>query len=266
MFGLAGIHGVFSTIQFHALGNENPLVSLWTAYQRDYRIHAGGGWNLAQFPFEPFGVVALLILGVLAVTSHDFWLRNLGAAFWKTLHLGGYAAYGLLVVHVGLGALQDERSPVYVVLLGLGFCTVTGVHLAAAWKEARMDRLEVAARNDGFVDAGSTSAIPEGRARVVVISGQRIAVWRHHDRFHATSNVCRHQGGPVGEGCIVDGCITCPWHGWNYRPEDGCSPPPFNERLATYAVRVFDGHVWVATSPPPHGEFVAHPKEGLPVS
>ena len=29
--------------------------------------------------------------------------------------------------------------------------------------------------------------------------------------------------GPLGEGKIVDGCITCPWHGFQYRPQDGCT-------------------------------------------
>jgi methionine sulfoxide reductase heme-binding subunit len=55
----------------------------------------------------------------------------------------------------------------------------------------------------------------------------------------------------VGEGRIVDGCITCPWHGWNYRPEDGCSPPPFQEVLATYDTKLVNGQVWVKRQPNP---------------
>ncbi len=42
----------------------------------------------------------------------------------------------------------------------------------------------------------------------------------------------------AGRGKIIDGCITCPWHGWAYRPQDGQSPPPFTEKIATYRVRV----------------------------
>jgi hypothetical protein len=33
----------------------------------------------------------------------------------------------------------------------------------------------------------------------------------------------------LGEGKIVDGCITCPWHGYQYRPADGVAGP-FTER------------------------------------
>lgn len=44
--------------------------------------------------------------------------------------------------------------------------------------------------------------------------------------------------GPVGEGKVVLGSVTCPWHGYQYRLEDGCSPPPFRERLRKYLVRL----------------------------
>jgi hypothetical protein len=49
----------------------------------------------------------------------------------------------------------------------------------------------------------------------------------------------------LGEGKIIDGCVTCPWHGWQYRPEDGCSPPPFTEVVPTYRVRLVDGTVYL---------------------
>lgn len=245
MFLLALVHAVVAVVQFHALGNENPLLSVFTSYQRDYRIFEEGRVTLAQFPFEPFGVVALVILFVMAATSHDFWLRNLGASVWKALHLGVYVAYGSLLVHVALGALQSERNNAYPLVLGAGFAVVTALHIAAARKERRTDRAVTRADADGFLPICEAAEVPEGRGKVVLAGDRRIALFRHLGRIYATSNVCRHQGGPVGEGRIVDGCITCPWHGWNYQPEDGCSPPPFKEVLATFDTRIIAGRVWV---------------------
>ncbi|MCA9695848.1 MAG: hypothetical protein KC636_40095, partial [Myxococcales bacterium] len=49
----------------------------------------------------------------------------------------------------------------------------------------------------------------------------------------------------------IDGCVTCPWHGWQYRPEDGASPPPFKEVVHTYPVRVVGGVVSVRPRPNP---------------
>ena len=79
MFAMALVHGVFSLIQFHALGDVSPLVSLFISNTR-YD-------SLANFPFQLLGFVALLILFVMAATSHDFWLHNLTAPVWKTLHM-----------------------------------------------------------------------------------------------------------------------------------------------------------------------------------
>ena len=135
------------------------------------------------------------------------------------------------------------------ILVLAGFTLVAGLHLAAGWKERRLDASRAAAERDGFEETCLASEIAEGRAAVVLAGGIRVAVWRHKDRFHATSNTCRHQGGPLGEGRIIDGCITCPWHGWNYQPEDGCSPPPFEEVVETHAVRLLEGRVWVKAKP-----------------
>lgn len=253
LFLLALLHGAFATVQFHALGDENPLVSVFTAYAHDYRLLADGRVQVSHFPFEPFGVAALVIFFLMAATSHDFWLRNLGASFWKALHLGVYLAYGSVLVHVALGALQSERSPVYPALLAVGFGVVAGLHLAAARREGRFDRTASGTEQDGFVPTCHVEDVAENRGKVVLALGKRVALFRHQNRIFATSNVCRHQGGPVGEGRIVDGCITCPWHGWNYQPEDGGSPPPFQEVLETYETLIQDGRVWVRATANPLG-------------
>jgi nitrite reductase/ring-hydroxylating ferredoxin subunit len=80
---------------------------------------------------------------------------------------------------------------------------------------------------------------------VAAPGGERIAIFRDGDQVGALSNVCAHQNGPIGEGKIVDGLITCPWHGYQYQLKNGCAPPPFTERVATYRVRLKNGIVEV---------------------
>jgi methionine sulfoxide reductase heme-binding subunit len=237
MFVLALAHAIFATIQFHALGDANPVWSVLTA---NPRLASAG-----QFPFELFGVFALGVLFAMAATSHDFWLANLTPRAWKTLHMGVYAAYGALVLHVAFGALQSEGSPILAALMAIGFTAVVGLHLVAAAREARIDRQVTAAARDGWIELCHASEIPERRARIFPIDGERVAVFRCDGKVSALSNVCRHQNGPLGEGKIVDGCIVCPWHGYQYRPEDGRSPAPFTDRVSTYRVRVVRGRVWL---------------------
>src|SRR5215468_7252816 len=130
-FLLGLIHGTFGIVQFHSLGNQNPLVSLFVSNQ-DF-------FSLRDFPFQQLGFAALVILFLMAATSHDFWLRNLTPPVWKSLHMLVYVAYGLLIAHVTLGDLQSEESPLLVVATGMGLATVLGLHLAAARQELRVD-------------------------------------------------------------------------------------------------------------------------------
>ena len=247
-FLLAAAHGGFSVVQFHGLGVLDPLVSV---------LASNGNYDsLTQFPFQALGLVALVILFLLAATSHDFWLANLTAPVWKSLHMLVYAAYGLILVHVALGSLQaPERPTVLAVLLGVGFVGIGSLHLISGWRE-RLPALE-ASTGDEAVDACAVLDIPLDRARIFVLGGERVAVFRyrtdHGERIAAVSNACQHQNGPLGEGQVVDGCITCPWHGYQYRPEDGCSPPPFTETIPTFHVRVENGRVLVDPRPNPPG-------------
>ncbi|MCA9288296.1 MAG: Rieske 2Fe-2S domain-containing protein, partial [Phycisphaerales bacterium] len=193
-------------------------------------------------------------------TSHDFWLRNLGSRAWKWLHMSVYVAYGLLVLHVVFGALRSEASLVYPVLLGVGAAGLGVLHLAAGVREAGRDAAPAKPLEspdaDGavWVDVCAVLDIPEGRGRPCPLRHEdgrveRVAVFKYASNgrvlVSATTNVCAHQGGPLGEGEIIDGCATCPWHGWQYRPGDGCAPPPFTERIPTYRVRVVAGRVQV---------------------
>ena len=246
ILGLA--HGVFGLIQFHALGNVNPLLSLFVSNTR-YR-------SVADFPFQALGFLALIILFLMAATSHDFWLRNLSAPTWKRLHMLVYVAYALLVVHVTLGALQSEPSPLLTATLILGVVTVVSLHLTAAFREKRVDGTKLQAMKDGFVEVCKVDRIPEKCATIVSVSGERVAVFRYNGKVSAISNVCQHQNGPLGEGRIIDGCVTCPWHGYQYKPESGAAPAPFQEKVPTFLVKVLDGTVFIDPHPKVPGTYV----------
>lgn len=205
------------------------------------------------FPFKTLGIAALLVLFLMAATSHDFWLTFLTPPAWKALHMALYVAYGLVVMHVALGIMQSERTLLIPLMLIGGFGAVTMLHVVAGWRERAVDR-GGAANADGWIAVGPPHAIPDKAARIVTASGgERIAVFRNGNEIGAVTNLCAHQNGPLGEGRIIDGCITCPWHGYQYRLADGCAPAPFTERLATYRLRLRDGMIDVDPRPLPPG-------------
>lgn len=257
LFVLALAHGGVSTVLYHTQSDLNPLVSV---------LVSGGGWTrLADLPFQPFGLGALLILALMATTSHDFWLAQLTPPVWKALHMLVYVAYALVLAHVALGVLAAESSTVLFAVLGVGVLVVGGLHVAAAARENGTDGvLERAASPalggngedgllDGLLDVAGLEQLNEGEGHAVLVSGERVAVFLHDGKVSAVSGVCRHQNGPLAEGRIIDGCITCPWHGYQYEPETGCSPPPFDERIPTFRVTVRAGRVLLDPRPLPAG-------------
>jgi nitrite reductase/ring-hydroxylating ferredoxin subunit/DMSO/TMAO reductase YedYZ heme-binding membrane subunit len=256
-FFLGLIHATLVIITYHAGGDTNPILSIFKGSPLTTSI--------SGMPFQPLGFFALVILFLMAATSHDFWLANLSAPVWKSLHMLVYFAYALLVMHVTFGVLQGEGSPVYVIATMVGLIMVLGLHVMAAQKEIALDReirnpksetrngenLDASSKmeEDEFVNACAVADIPENRARIFCLSGERVAIFKYDGKISAVSNVCQHQNGPLGEGKIVFGCITCPWHGYQYQPDTGASPPPFVEKVPTFNVRVRNGRVFVHPKP-----------------
>lgn len=240
MFIAGLIHGVFNMIWFHGFGNLSPVQSVFLSNLRyDSLIH---------FPFQVLGFIALVILALMATSSHDFWLKNLGPRTWKALHMMVYVAYGLLVMHVCLGALQNETSPAIFGMVLFGVLVVSGLHLYAGFLERKADQ-SIDNGNGEFVYACKVSDIKPDRAKIVTVSNERVAIYKYEGQLSAVNNVCRHQGGPIGEGKIVDGCITCPWHGYQYLPSNGQSPPPFTEKLETYFLRLDGDKIYINPKP-----------------
>jgi nitrite reductase/ring-hydroxylating ferredoxin subunit/DMSO/TMAO reductase YedYZ heme-binding membrane subunit len=208
-------------------------------------------------PFIPFGIAALLILFLLAATSHDFWLNFLSPPVWKSLHMAIYAAYALVIAHVTFGYFQAVTTPWPVLVAVTCATSLVVLHVLAGLRQRRSGGAAPSAPEAPWLMAARVGDIAEGRAIVVhPPGGEAVAIFRHAGALSAISNLCAHQNGPLGEGCVVDGLITCPWHGFQYRLEDGRAPAPFTEKLATYRLRLEGDAVWLDPRANPPGTFV----------
>lgn len=241
---LALVHAVLVLVTYHVGSDINPVLSVFVS---------DSGPGLGGFPFQAVGAVALVIFFLMAATSHDFWLANLTAPVWKTLHMLVYLAYALVVVHVVFGVLQAETSVMYGMLMLIGVVAVAGLHVMAGLTGRALDReLE----GEGFVEVCALDELEPEVPRGAVVGGERVAVLLWEGKVSAVSGVCQHQNGPLAEGKFVFGCLTCPWHGYQYKPDCGKSPEPFTEEIPTFDVRVEDGKVFVKSVPNAAGTYV----------
>ena len=140
---------------------------------------------------------------------------------------------------LGVAAGRDRRRGVGLVARRRRRLTLLALHVARGAARSASTRSARArggrASADGFVDVCRVDDIPDTRARDrprSAASASRSFATTAGSRRSRT--VCQHQNGPLGEGKVVDGCVVCPWHGYEYRPETGASPPPFTEKVPTY--------------------------------
>ncbi|MEO1437511.1 MAG: Rieske 2Fe-2S domain-containing protein, partial [Bacteroidota bacterium] len=127
------------------------------------------------------------------------------------------------------------------------------LHLTAGMKSIKLGKFQKTLEQDGFVKVCHVNEIEADKAKMVLIDQEAIAIFKYENKLSAIHNFCKHQNGPLSEGKVIDGCITCPWHGYQYLPSNGQSPPPFTEKVKTYSVRYLDQHVWVHPTPHPEG-------------
>lgn len=241
MFLVACVHAWSMVEWFIVLGVLPSLVDELTNWP-NYLKFIG-------FPFKTLGLVALFIFLLMASTSHDYWLAVLKPPVWKAIHMAVYVAYGLVVIHVALGAMQTNRGLGIPIMLVASLAIVATLHILAGMRGRAIDR-GVAPNKEDWITVGPPLSIRDKCAKIVAApGGERIAIFRDGDQVGALSNVCVHQNGPLGEGKIIDGLITCPWHGYQYQLKNGCAPPPFTERVATYRVRLKSGIVEVDPRP-----------------
>src|SRR5829696_376536 len=132
--------------------------------------------------------------------------------------------------------------------LNVGVTALFGASLAARRGGARGMGKLLALAGAGVLGAsghlGGHLSYAEG-------GGVGVLVARHDGVVHALSNRCGHRGGPLDEGELHDGCVTCPWHGSVFGLQDGSvvrGPAAYPQ--PRWDVRLRDGVIEIKGSDP----------------
>jgi 3-phenylpropionate/trans-cinnamate dioxygenase ferredoxin subunit len=100
---------------------------------------------------------------------------------------------------------------------------------------------------DGFIKVATVDEVAQNGSLLVQVDGIEVALFNLGGEIYAIENVCTHDGGPLVEGTIVNGCeVMCPRHGarFDIRTGEALSFPAF-EPTTSYAVRVEGNEVWI---------------------
>ncbi len=88
--------------------------------------------------------------------------------------------------------------------------------------------------------------VADEKAKVVKVAGRNVLLYRHGTSISAMEDACTHAGGPLHEGKIENGVVTCPWHGSQFSLRDGaCRRGPATYPQLRLQARVREGVVEV---------------------
>jgi len=110
---------------------------------------------------------------------------------------------------------------------------------------------EQLAEAGGWARVAAVEDLPDGAAAAVYFRGDQVALFNLEGRIYALGNRCSHANGPLVEGAVEGGCVTCPYHGSRFdlasgQPRGGPAVKP----VPTYQVKVEDGAVFLASGQP----------------
>ena len=73
----------------------------------------------------------------------------------------------------------------------------------------------------GWHDLVPLARLDEDRASRLMLGEVPVLVVKQGSRVHVLADRCAHMSGPLSEGELAGGCVTCPWHGSVFRLGDG---------------------------------------------
>jgi len=89
--------------------------------------------------------------------------------------------------------------------------------------------------------------IAEGRMQGVEAGGRDVVICHSREGWYALDDICSHAYAKMHEGRLRGCRIICPLHGASFDVRDGSVlGAPATTPLATYALRIVDGHVEIA--------------------
>ena len=115
--------------------------------------------------------------------------------------------------------------------------------------------------------------VAEGGMLSGTLLGERVLLVRNEGQARAFMDVCRHKGAAPSLGWIENGCIACPYHGWEYNMEGDLVNIPsrpelngiLNVRLEPYKCMEKSGLIWVCLGDEPWSEPLDFPEWDDPI-
>ena len=237
-----GLHGVWLGHPLHPLLVQAPVGTWLSASILDL---SGGGQKAAR---------RLAAAGLMAAVP----AAVAGAADWSEQHeqqmrVGVVHATGNLAAMALYGASLLARGPRLGRALRLaGLAVVSASGLAGGHISFRLaggaNHAEPVPHlvEPGWYHLSAAADLPEGRPVRHMLGEIPVVAVRANGAVHVLADRCSHMSGPLSDGDLADGCLTCPWHSSMFRIADGSvARGPATAPQPTFRTREVGGAIQV---------------------
>jgi nitrite reductase/ring-hydroxylating ferredoxin subunit/uncharacterized membrane protein len=172
-------------------------------------------------------LIALGLLSALptALTGASDWSYSSGAERRVGFVHAGVNALALSC-YTGSWLARRRNRQLTGMLLAAGGATLLslggflGGHLVYA-RGLGVDTTAFSVGSDDWQDTVAEAELIDGQPMLVYAGRVPVLLVRLGGELLAIDDRCSHRGGPLHEGEISDGCVSCPWHGSRFRLADG---------------------------------------------
>jgi nitrite reductase/ring-hydroxylating ferredoxin subunit/uncharacterized membrane protein len=120
-----------------------------------------------------------------------------------------------------------------------------GGHLVYA-RGVGVDTTAFEVAEDDWLDTVAEAELADGQPVLAHAGDVAVVLLRQGEQIFALDDRCTHRGGPLHEGTVADGCISCPWHGSRFRVDTGeVAAGPATRPQRSWQVRTRYGAVQV---------------------
>jgi nitrite reductase/ring-hydroxylating ferredoxin subunit/uncharacterized membrane protein len=244
------LHGVWLKHPLHSVLTDIPIGAWAATLALDAKAATSGDRSYSRaadytLAFGLAGAVGSAVTGLTDWSETDGRAKRVGL-----IHgLLNVTATALMVTAYALRRRQERRAG--------EVCTVAGIAVATAGAYLGGDLVygerigvthAVTHEPEEFTPVLATADLAEGGMRRVQSGDTDLLLVRQHGRVCAMVHACAHLGGPLSEGELKDGTVVCPWHGSEFRLDDGAVVNgPSTHPQPCFDVRERDGRIEVKT-------------------
>lgn len=214
------LSGTWLGHQFHPMATDLPIGAWLSAGVID--LFGKETSNSTTRKLVGIGIIAAI---PAAASGASDWSDTIGPdQRVGYLHaLANSAALSLQIISYLKRRHGKQKSAVVLSTTALaitGLAAYLGGHLTLR-RGMGVDHSAFQSRTEKWTKVATPAELKNDKPYQVMAGETPVVLISHDDSIYALSSTCVHAGGPLAEGEVEGDCITCPWHGSQFRISDG---------------------------------------------